>query len=296
VETYFGVKPADGRTSFGHDMMFTENWIILYHSSVHIDVTQIFNETGNLFDWKPEATLKIGLVPRFKEDGADIQTNYTSDDVVWLDVGTPHAIVHPLNAWEEDDGTVVMWTPMGDSFNMNIDDGANYFYMAELRMDPVNRTITKMTIEDKYNVEFPRVREDFLGRFARYGTSGIMDVSEGGDGLFVGYNVWDMHEKKLHQVVRYKEGDLGGEPVLIPKPGSTDSGAFYVATFVFNKIDESSSFVMYDSETGEVEVRLKIPISRVPFGFHGRWITGTQLENHISHHAAASATMSTMSS
>ena len=60
----------------------------------------------------------IGLAPRH-------EPNATSNDEIWFTVDdhAPHIIIHPLNAWEEDDGTVVLWSPTGDYFDINIDQG-----------------------------------------------------------------------------------------------------------------------------------------------------------------------------
>ena len=130
VESYFGVRTHDGHTPFAHDMMFTKNWFVIIDSSVHFNMTQLMNETGNFFMWNPNANLKLGLAPRHVP-------NVTSDDVIWFDFGKPHVILHPLNSWEEeDDGTVVMWSPCGDDFDIGIETGGNSYYMTEFRINP----------------------------------------------------------------------------------------------------------------------------------------------------------------
>jgi carotenoid cleavage dioxygenase len=295
VETYYGVRTNDGHTSFAHDMMFTTNWFVLYDSSVHLDVRQVLNTTATangeparLFQWNASATLKLGLAPRH---GA----NATSDDVIWFDVGTPHAMIHPLNAWEEEDGTVLLWSPIADSFDANLE--ANTFYMAEFRMNPNDGRVTKAVIDTAYNVEFPRVRHSFLGKFARYGTATIMNPKLGGDGLFDGFVVYDMLDKQVHKVVKYRSGDIGGEAVIIPKPGTGGSGEFYLGTFVWNKVKNKSFFLLYDGEVASghndyvesnesesLVARIELPY-RIPYGFHGEWYSENQLQAHLKHHS-----------
>ncbi|KAL3904529.1 MAG: hypothetical protein SGILL_010031 [Bacillariaceae sp.] len=299
VETYYGVRTDDGHTSFAHDMMFTKNWFVLYDSSVHLDVRQVFNKTATadgdaarLFQWNASATLKLGLAPR--------RRNATTDDVLWFDVGTSHAMIHPLNAWEEEDGTVVLWSPISDSFDAKLE--ANNFYMAEFRMDPANSgRVTKTVIDAAHNVEFPRVRQDFLGKFARYGPATIMNPKLGGDGLFDGFVVYDLLEKKVHKVVKYRSGDIGGEAVIIPKPRTKESGEFYLGTYAWNTFDKKPFFLLYDgedeasgsdtasTESSSLVARIEIP-HRIPYGFHGEWYSEDQLQAHQKHNRYAVTT------
>lgn len=278
VVSYYGVRTADNHTSFAHDLMFTKNWFVLYDSSTHFDRTQILTKNGRIFNWKPEASLKFGLAPRHTP-------NATSDDVIWFDVGTPHMMIHPLNAWEDEDGTVVMWSPCGDYFDLNMDQGANTYYMAEFRMNPGTGQVTKAVVDDTWNVEFPRIREDYLGRFGRYGTATIMDPALGGDGLFKGFVIYDMLEKNTHATVLYREGDVGGEAVVIPKPGTTESHEFYIGTFIHNTKKDKSFFVLYDGETTDLVARVEMP-HRVPHGFHCQWLDEAQLQGHLQYHGA----------
>ena len=278
IESYFGVKTQDdNHICFGHDMVFTKNWFVIIDSSVHFDPNQIFNKTGNVFSYT-QTNLRIGLAPRHR-------SNTTSDNVIWFDLGKPHVIIHQLNAWEEEDGVVVLWAPCGDHFNMNIDNDAdNEFYMAEFRMDVKSGKSEMAVIDDKYNIEFPRIRHDFSGRFGRFATATIMDTSYGGDGLFRGYVKYDLLEKKTSQVVVYPEGDVAGEAVVIPKPGTSESHEFYVGTWVRNTLQEKSFFVLYDGENGKEVARVEIPF-RVPHGFHCEWFSEEQLEGHFAYHA-----------
>lgn len=277
VESYYGIRNEDGHTSFAHDMMFTANHFVLYDSSVHFDPVATV-KYGTFFSWKPEHNLRFGLAPRH-------QANATGDDVMWFDVGSPQVIVHPLNAWEEDDGTVVLWSPTGDYFDISIEKGNNVFYMVEYRMNPNTGEVTKTVIDKEWNIEFSRIRPDFIGQFGRFGTATIMEPKLGGDALGKGFIIYDMLEKKMHKTVLYREGDVGGEAVVIPKPGTVESHEFYVVTMIQNMKEEKSYFVLYDGETGELTARVELP-HRVPSGFHGEWLSEEQLRGHLDYHAS----------
>ena len=105
-------------------------------------------------------------------------------------------------------------------------------------------------IDDRYNVEFPRIRLDYVGRFGRYATATIMDTSLGGDALLRGYAKYDLLQKKTSQVVMYRQGEVAGEAVAIPKPGTSESHEFFVGTWVRNTLQDKSFFVLYDVKVG----------------------------------------------
>jgi carotenoid cleavage dioxygenase-like enzyme len=264
VRNYQGIKR--NHTSFAHDMMITENWMVICDSSVHFDITKIF-ESKMVFAWKEDANLKFILV------------NRKTGEVRTFDTGSPHVIVHMLNAWELSDGTVVVWAPVGDHMELELDlEGTNFYYITELRINPTTDQVSMERIDAQHNQEFCNVRRDFYGRFARFGVCGILDAKTQ-DGIFVGFIVWDMQEKKAVKVVHYEKDEFSGEPVLIAKPNSSDSRDFYVGTFIHNQVSGKSSFVLYEEET--LVTRLNIPY-RVPYGFHGKWIPEEQLQSHIA--------------
>jgi carotenoid cleavage dioxygenase len=262
-------------------MMFTKHWIVLFDVSVTFDVVEMIRK-GLPFRWNVERNMRIGLVPRTRE----FQKAWATD-VMWMDVGSPHVTIHALNAWEEDNGTVVIWLPLGDKFSLNFENSENSFYMAELRLDPRTGTVDMTKIDDKYNVEWPRVRDDYLGRFARFAYTAFCIPENRLEGSFNGYIVWDMERRALHKVVRYPAAETGGEPVIIPKPEKSGSDEVYIGTFLYNDMDGTSSFALYDGETASEEpvAMLRIPY-RVPYGLHGRWVDETDLQNHIQYHAS----------
>ena len=57
----------------------------------------------------------------------------------------------------------------------------------------------------------------------------------------------------------------------------------YVGVYTFHLLEEQTYFLIFDGENGELITRLKMP-HRVPFGFHGIWVTGEELCGHHSYH------------
>lgn len=263
VENYF--SPTDKEhTSFAHNLMITEKHMILYDCSVHFDAKAMF-EGGSFFKTNPSFNLRFGVMSK---------TCNKQEDVTWIDTGTPGAIVHPLNSWEEKDGTIVIWTPFCENLVMDMEnDEINQFRMTEFRLHPDNGTVSIEVIDDTVNVEFsvaPR-----MGTFVRYGFTAIQDPSTPGEGSFSGFCVWDMKDRKLHAKVYY-DGP-GGEPAIV-----VCGAHLYVGVYIQKGLD--TFFDLYDGETSKRIFRLRMP-SRVPYGFHGLWITANELRSHWEYHS-----------
>ena len=86
-------------------------------------------------------------------------------------------------------------------------------------------------------------------------------------------------ETRSYQATYYAEHEVGGEPMVAQAP----DGEIYVGTYLYNFREEQSYFVLYNGQTNEVVCRLKMPF-RVPFGFHGQWISREELQAHFAHH------------
>jgi carotenoid cleavage dioxygenase-like enzyme len=254
--------------SFAHSMMYTKNYVIIWDCNVHFDARGMF-DGGSFFRAKPDVNLRFGIIPR----------NATSrDDAIWIDTGSPAAIVHPLNTWEdEEDGSIVMWTPRCENLVIDLEsDDVNLFNMVEYRLDPVAKTSTMIVIDDNINVEFSVSPE--LGKFTRWGYTAIQDPMTPGEGSFRGFCSWDMQERTF-RATYYERNEVGGEPMVAQTP----DGKSYVATYTFDLVNGTSYFVLFDGKTSDLVCKLRLP-HRVPFGFHGQWIPGKDLRNHFDHH------------
>lgn len=266
VRMYHGLEM--NHTSFAHDMLMTPNYLILFDSSVHFDVGRVL-EGKSVFSFNSRANLRFALISR-----------KSGQLVRWFDTAKPHAIVHGMNAWEEDDGTVVLWAPIADYMELELDSHSNFFFMTEVRLDPTSGQVSMERLDTQTNQEFCNVRSDYYGRFSEYGVAGVL-VSTKQDGLFSGFTIWDMAAKRMLKKVDFPENEYGGEPVVIEK-GSDDSRDFYVGAFTYNESTGESFFVLYD-EKGDLLTKLKMPY-RVPYGFHGNWVPEKLLQEHFALH------------
>jgi carotenoid cleavage dioxygenase-like enzyme len=282
--------------SLTHEVLFTKNWRVVFDTSLRMDPGNIVKlqnkDGGTLFRWDGQRNLRIGLVPRHKEEPTD-------DDVKWLDTGSTGFIFHPMNAWEQDDGTILFWAPVSNCFHLEIyadDTSGNKgepdlpFLMNEYRIDPTTGAVQRTVVDEDIEVESPKIHGEYSGRSCRYGFSGVATKDPSLIGTFTGYTVWDLENKIRIKTMHLEDGEYGSDPILIPKAGSSPKQAgddfsnhVYLGTYTHNVHEDRSYFVLFDGQTGSSVpvVRIRMPY-RIPFGFHGLWIEGNDLIKHIA--------------
>jgi 9-cis-epoxycarotenoid dioxygenase len=262
-------------------------------TSITVKTEDMLSGTFGSFDEARPA--RIGLAPLHRAEAAAVQ---------WFTLDQPLGIVHPLAAWDEDDHTTVLWTPVCSAF-----DGGpspqNEAFMREITLDKASGMATVRTPRGAagLNTEFGRLHPGYVGRKARWGFTGIMD---GGDARFGGVAKWDLAVGSggLAKTVRFGEGCYGGEPIVVPKatrrptqlPGEGEadhSDDAYVLTFVHRERSdtmhrEGMSFLsVVDGGTMEQVCKLKLP-RRVPYGLHGLWMGEEELRAHVARTRSAS--------
>ncbi len=80
-----------------HDMSLTATYAVVYDLPVTVNFDVVVEGYPWPFAWAPDRAARVGLLPR----------SGTADDIVWCDVD-PCYVFHPLNAYDADDGTVVV--------------------------------------------------------------------------------------------------------------------------------------------------------------------------------------------
>jgi len=150
--------------------------------------------------------------------------------------------------------------------------GGGYARMRCLTINVETGAVDVETLDDA-PTEFPRVRDDRVGRPCRYGYSGLEGL---GFFNFDGFTKWDMHTNKRIATAHPGQGTIVGEPVFIPNGPRSDDG--YLGSFTMNEQSGTSSFVLYDAKDMSLACELEIPV-RVPLGFHGAWIDEALLDD-----------------
>lgn len=284
LQEYFPLMNVSG-PSFSHDMLLSEHYTIIMDTSIRFSPEKMVSG-GSIFSFDSKHRARIAVVPR---------TAKSSTEVRWFETPVATGWVHPLHAWEENNGkTLVLWAPLAMEANRTggvIEGCCDLWHVGEIRIDLETGTVT-MDIVDKagaYHGEFSRIRDDLIGQGAvRFGFTGASDRETKEDFDFIGFTKWDFQERKAAKELFFEKGWIGGEPIFIPKVKESgdrsDDG--YLANFLYGSDANSTDFALFDARTMSPEpvVRLRVP-KRVPVGFHGTWVTRNQLDKHLKRKA-----------
>lgn len=243
-----------------HDMSLTESYVVIYDLPVTVNFDLVKQGVRFPFAWNEEHAPRVGLLPR----------NGGGGDVIWCDVD-PCYVFHPLNAFEDDGGRVVLdvcrYQRMFDRDRQG-PLGDNVATLDRWTIDPGRRTVAETRIDER-GQEFPRCHPALNGKPYRYGYT----VGVGGDGDT--FPAIYKHDLATGRSVAHElgPGRHAGEPYFVPRHGAREEDDGYLMSLVFDQSRGASELIVLDAAepAGAPLARVMLP-ARVPYGFHGAWI------------------------
>ena len=248
--------------TMAHDMAFTEKYALLFDLPVTFNLDDAMSGRSLPYRWNDEYGARIGLLPR-------ASTATDGSDVRWFDI-EPCYIFHPLNAYDLEDGSVVLDAVRHPKMFATDEHGPNEGAprLDRWTIDPGEGKVREETLNDRAQ-EFPRLNETLQGQRNRYGY-----------GVGVGFEATEHGPAIKHDLVAgtttehdYGDGRITLEPVFVPREGATAEDDGWVMSYVYDATTDTSDVVVLDAQdfTGDPVATVKLPV-RVPFGFHGNWI------------------------
>jgi carotenoid cleavage dioxygenase len=249
-----------------HDFAITERYALFLDFPYTFSMERL-ERGGNPFAWEPERGARIGVLPR-RGSGSEIR---------WFDV-TPGFVFHTLNAYEDGDAVVLDLCrankfelySLKPEFGRDSDTARLHRYRLNMKTGEV-----KEQPLDDVRSDFPRVNDRLLGRKARFGYASRFE--DAGSGLSEGLLKYDLQtgRSELHL---HGKNRSGGEGVFVPRPGAKAEDDGWLLTFVHDEGSGESELVVIDaaSFTDQPVARVKMP-RRVPFGFHGAWVSAAEI-------------------
>ena len=249
--------------SMVHDMALTKNYAIVFDLPVTLSFLALGTGSKFPFRWNEEHEARVGLLPR---DGS-------ADDIIWSPLSQSYAY-HPMNAYEDEDGQVVIDIcryermfaadtngPFGDSLPR----------LDRWTVNPKTRTVSEQVVDERTQ-EFPRCHPALNSKSYRYGYTVAVDATS-----FPGIYKHDMHTGESWNY-GFGPGRNGAEPVFVPRQSAQSEDDGYLMTFVYDEATKTSELLILDaldlSRPALAQVHLPV---RVPYGFHGNWIADDQL-------------------
>ncbi|XP_040378281.1 9-cis-epoxycarotenoid dioxygenase NCED3, chloroplastic [Oryza brachyantha] len=272
-----GTKSADveiplDQPTMIHDFAITENYVVVPDHQVVFKLQEMLRG-GSPVVLDKEKTSRFGVLPKRATD---------SSEMVWVDVPDCFCF-HLWNAWEEPetDEVVVIgscMTPADSIFNES--DDRLESVLTEIRLNTRTGESTRRAIlppSNQVNLEVGMVNRNLLGRKTRYAYLAVAEPWP----KVSGFAKVDLATGELTKF-EYGAGRFGGEPCFVPMDPSTapprgeDDG--YILSFVHNERAGTSELLVVNAADMRLEATVQLP-SRVPYGFHGTFITAGELSS-----------------
>lgn len=250
-----------------HDFAITE------HYTLFMDLPLTFRPERmqggeSPFMFESDRPSRFGILPRHGDNSS----------IRWFEAA-PCYVFHTVNAYEEGEEVVLIACRMNGTTVLNASDNAgernsDIPQMHRWRFNLSTGAVVEEQLDDIPS-EFPSVNEQRLGRPTRYGYAAR--TAPGSMPLFDGFIKYDLLTGSS-QTHEFGSGRYGGEGVFVPRPGATAEDDGWLLTFVHDEVEGTSELVvlMAQDMTAEPVARIMIP-TRVPYGFHGTWITQAQM-------------------
>ncbi len=241
-----------------HDMSLTNNYVVIYDLPVTLSFQALALGADFPFRWDDDHEPRVGLMPR---DGS-------AKDIVWCPV-SPNYAYHPMNAYEDNDGNVVVDICRYERmFNADTNGpfGDSLPRLDRWTFNPSTHRTTEEIVDERPQ-EFPRCHPELNSMPYRYGYSLAV-----GERKFPAVYKHDM-QTGTSSTFNFGAGRHGAEAIFIPKENAESEDDGFLMTYVFDESRKASELIILDAldMTRPALAQVLLPV-RVPYGFHGSWV------------------------
>nr|AAK00632.1 9-cis-epoxycarotenoid dioxygenase [Persea americana] len=258
--------PIDQPTMI-HDFVITENFVIIPDQQVVFKLQEMIRG-GSPVVYDKKKTARFGIL---------LKTAADSNGLRWIDAPDCFCF-HLWTAWEEPetDQVVVIgscMTPPDSIFNES--NQSLKSVLTEIRLNLKTGLSSRREIDPSrhLNLEVGMVNRNRLGRGPGVSLSSHCrpwpKVS--------GFAKVDLSTGEVTKFI-YGEQCYGGEPYFVSRDPVAPEDDGYVLSFMHDEKTARSELLIVNAITMQLEASVKLP-SRVPYGFHGTFISSKDLAN-----------------
>jgi carotenoid cleavage dioxygenase len=244
-----------------HDFAITEHYALFFDQPYVFDL-EVAAAQGFPFRWRNDLPARVGVLPR---DG-------DSNDIRWFDTETCYCF-HPMNAYEADDGTIVVDIPKMSDLAVGPAPLPSKLTLERWTIDPTAGVVKPEMLDDAPQ-EFCRVNESLLGTRHRYGYT-IATGMGAQDSVFSNTKIYKRDfAKGAREDHDFGAGRHAGEFVFVADPDRADAedGGWLMGLVHDDNTDHSELVVLDAQDFAGAPVSTVTLPRRVPYGFHGNWI------------------------
>jgi carotenoid cleavage dioxygenase-like enzyme len=249
-------RPLDVKAlTMMHDFALTAEHVVFMDLPIVFNMDVALKGDGDMpYRWSDDYGARFGVMRRDDPFGP----------VRWFDID-PCYVFHVANAYDSGNSIVLqavrypeLWRDTG-GFEA---DGVLWSWTIDLNAG----TVTERQLDDRA-VEFPRIDDRLATLPARYAVSV-------GDSSLVRYDL-STGSAVEHRFGRAESPGGPGEAVFVPSTsGPADENSGWYIGYVYDSARDGSDLVILDASdfAAQPVARIKLP-QRVPYGFHGNWIS-----------------------
>nr|UYM26439.1 NCED2+3' [Diospyros kaki] len=254
-----------------HDFAITEKHVVIPDQQVVFKLQEMVGG-GSPVIYDKNKKSRFGILSKRARKASEI---------IWVE--SPETFCfHIWNAWEEQESDEVVvigscMTPPDSIFN-ECDENLKSV-ISEIRLNLKTGESTRRPIiphSDHINLEAGMVNRNKLGQKTPYVYLAIAEPWP----KVSGFAKVDLSTGKVHKFI-YGEGRYGGEPYFVPRDVNSereDDG--YILGFVHDEKTWKSELQIVNAMNLKLEASVKLP-SRVPYGFHGTFISSEELAKQL---------------
>ncbi|CEL91800.1 unnamed protein product [Vitrella brassicaformis CCMP3155] len=274
-----------------HDFAVTKNYTIFLDMPLIFDPKRMARDWQYSYPFRFDASIKarFGICPRYAK---------SMDEFTWFET-RPCYVFHTMNAYEDPENPrkIVLHSCRFEHIELEFDNSASPA-LVKWTFDLDTKEMTeelivdngKDTLENPVEIhgEFPRINDSYVGRVNRYGWFVEQDSDKG---TFIAVVKLDLQQRSVAGCIDFSSslgkppGTMtGGECVFAPNTTTittTEDGG-YLMTFLYDTAAKESYYCVWDAATmAEAPVvKMKLP-RRVPYGFHGMWVSEEQIQSGL---------------
>ncbi|KAF8410956.1 hypothetical protein HHK36_003493 [Tetracentron sinense] len=251
-----------------HDFAITERFVVIPDQQVVFKLQEMIHG-GSPVVYNKNKTSRFGILDKNAVNCSELK---------WVEV--PNCFCYHLwNAWEEPetDEIVVIgscMTPPDSIFN-ECEDGLKSI-LSEIRLNLKTSQSTRRPVisdNEQINLEAGMVNRNRLGRKTKFAYLAIAEPWPKVSGIAK----VDLSTGEVKKFI-YGDGRYGGEPFFVPRdPISEKEDDGYILAFMHDEKTLKSELQIINGMNLQLEASVKLP-SRVPYGFHGTFISSKELQ------------------
>ena len=242
-----------------HDCAITANHVLIFDLPITFSFGALLHGATFPYRWNDRHPARVGLLPR----------TGNLAELRWLEV-EPCQVFHTANAYELDDGSVVVDAVV---YPRVFDRSRQGLETSQTRLERWRLDLKRGCVERKVfsdcKQEFPRYDERRTTQPYRYAYTVGIDVEH------VGPQPLIRHDLETGRVIRHNLGHHGvpSEAVFVPRTANGAEEDGWLLSYIYDMEADRSSILILDARDfdGEPLAVIELPV-RVPLTFHGNWI------------------------